>query len=160
MRKFILEVVIFTLISMLCFSVYGQGWQDEEHVWNEDKGRFEVHNKAVVPAQPNRDMNNDRFIPQYTEEWARYLPKTVRYGKRAATSWEISEAQRKLWAKEILTVRAMKKAEQRRQLIAYRKASGWYAARRSGAHSYGNSLLRAHVMSVNNYMYRSRGYGY
>ena len=156
MRTFILEIVIFTLISMLCFSVYGQGWQDEDHVWNEEKGEWEIHNKARVPAANVRKEEGWEMgkFPVYTEEWARYLPSSVRLGKRAATSWEISEAQRRLWVKQILTQRAMAKSEQRRQLIAYRKATGWYAARRAGSHDVGWPM-RMHVNAVMN-----RGGGY
>jgi len=46
MRRFILEVFIFTMISMLCFSVFGQNWQDEDHVWDEEKQEWVVKNKA------------------------------------------------------------------------------------------------------------------
>ena len=162
MRRFVLEVVIFTLISMICFSVFGQpvqDWQDEDMVWNEKKGEWETHNKVRIPAPADRNGGNAQF-PVYTDEWARYLPRSVRLGQREASQYHLSEAKRKLWAKEIITARAMEESERRRQLIAYRKASGWYGARRGGAHNYGNSLLRAHVMAVNNYMYRSRGYGY
>jgi hypothetical protein len=158
MRRFILEIFIFTLISMLCFSVYGQNWQDEEHVWSEEKGRFEVHNRAHgrVANAPVKAERNDvgKFEPP-SEEWSRYLPWTVRYGKREATSWEIREAQRKLWAKGILTQRAMARGEQRRQLIAYRKVSGWYAARRGAGLQHGAGAYNHHMS-----FYNGGGYGY
>lgn len=130
--------------------VDAQNWQDEEHVWNEEKGKFEVHNKAHgrVVEEKKGDF---KFEPP-TEEWARYLPRTVRYGKREATQWEIKEAQRKLWAKEIITVRAMQKANDRRKLMAYRKSVGWYAARRSG--SYAGWSMQIHVNNVPNYSRR------
>jgi len=145
MRRFILGVIIFTLMSMFCFSVFGKDWRDEEHIWNEEKGRFEVHNKAHgrIVEEKRREV---KFQPP-TEEWARYLPSSVRYGKREATEREIERAQEKLWIKEMITVRAMKKAEDRRQLIQYRKASGWYAARRAGNHDVGWSM-RMHVRAA------------
>lgn len=154
MIRFILEIIVFTLIAMLCFSVYGQGWQDEEHIWNEEKGRFEVHNKAHgrVVEEPEEKRGEFKFQPP-TEEWAKYLSLTVRKGKRQATEWEIREAQRKLWAKGVMTARAMAKSQQRRQLIAYRKATGWYAARRSGNHSHGMSwTMQMHMRAVGNHL--------
>jgi len=150
MRRFILEIFIFTLISMLCFSVFGQDWQDEDHVWNEEKGEWEVHNKAGgrVNQAPKVDKAPADMSWQNGEEWERFLPKNVKRGKRTPTNWEVSEAKRKLWAKEMMTVRAMQKAAQRRQLIAYRKASGWYAARQAGAHNMGNWMLQYHINAV------------
>ena len=163
MRGFILEIVIFTLISMFCLNLFGQNWQDEQHVWNEETGEWEVNNKAHgrVNDAPE-SVQAIRTRPYDDVPWGRYLPKNVRYGKRPPTSWELSEAQRKLWAKEIRTVRAMQESERRRQLIAHRKATGWYAARRSGGYNPGyNTMLMMHMQSVNNYVngggYR-RGY--
>lgn len=145
-------------ISTSCLPVYGQNWQDEEHVWNEEKGRFEVHNKAHgrVDAQPQKKTIERHFddVP-----WGRYLSKSVRNGQRPPTSWEIAEAQRKLWAKEVMAQRAMAKSEQRRQLIAYRKATGWYGARRNGNHNAISWPMQMHMSSVNRYM-GGGGYGY
>lgn len=140
---------------MLCFSVFGQDWQDEQHVWDEDKGKWVVKNEAhgrIAEDGPVGGLLADRERPYYGEPWERYLSKSVKYGKREATQWELDEAKRKLWAKEVMTFRAMQRAEQRRQLIASRKASGWYAARRSGSHAYGNWMLNAHMQAVNNYI--------
>jgi len=155
MQRFVVEIIVFTVISTFCLSVFGQNWQDEEHVWNEDKGRFEVHNKAhgrvVDNGPPQKEVGEGaRFAPP-TEEWARFLPRTVRYGKREATSWEISEAQRKLWVKHVMAQRSAAKAAQRRQLIAYRKATGWYASRRAGGNSHG-WMMQMHMNSVNRYV--------
>lgn len=144
-----------------CFGVFGQDWQDEEHVWDEGKQQWVVKNKAggrVVNVDKDPQAGDNFQVPD--EEWARFLPLSVRSGKRAPTDWEVSEAQRKLWAKEILTQRAVERAEKRRQLIAYRKSSGWYAARRSGYHSRGLSWpMQMHVQSVSNY-YGGGRYGY
>ena len=129
---------------MFCFSVLGQDWRDEDMVWDEDKGEWVVQNKVVVPAPHNENAGNHDMVPQYTEEWARYLPRTVRYGKRAATNWEISEAKRKLWAKEMITVRAMQRSEQRRQIVAHRKATGWHSKRSSNAFA-PNPVMRYHM---------------
>ncbi len=155
MFRFVAGVIIYTLISMLCFSVFGQGWQDEEHVWNEETQQWDVHNKAVV-AVPNNDKpekkEGQRFAPP-TEEWSRYLPSTVRRGKREATQREISEARRKLWVKQVMAQRSAAKSEQRRQLIAHRKATGWYGSRRSGSHSRGLSWpMQMHMRSVGNHL--------
>lgn len=154
MQRFILEVVIFTVISMICFSVFGQpvqDWQDEEHIWNEDKGEWEIHTKDSA-LRMEKDKR-EGIKSSYTEEWARYLPKSVRSGKRWATEKEIERAQEKLWIKEMMTVRAMKKAEDRRQLIKYRKATGWYGARRSGSHARGLSWpMQMHVRAVGNHL--------
>ena len=148
MISFIARVIIFALISMLCFTVFGQGlWENE--IWNEEKGEWEIQNKAKVPEA---DGGNVQF-PVYTEEWARYLPSTARNGKRPATAWELREAQRKLWVKEIRTMRAMASSQQRRELIAYRKVSGWYGARRAGNHSGGLSwAMQMHVRAVGNHL--------
>jgi len=141
----------FVLTLLFCDICSGQNWQDEKHVWNEEKGRFEVHNKAHGRIVEDK-RGEFKFQPP-TEEWARYLPRTVRYGKREATSWEISEAQRKLWAKGILQQRAMQKAEQRRQLIAHRKKSGWYDERYKQGIRHGSSAYTGHMQNVSRYRY-------
>jgi len=143
---------VFSVICTLCFNVSAEDWQNEQHVWNEDKGKWEIRNEAFVPA-PNKGVGGNGVVPEYTEEWAKYLPRTVRYGKREATSWEIKEAQRKLWVKLVLQQRAMQKAEARRKLIAYRKSVGWYASRRSGGYGLGWSM-QMHVNNVPNYSRR------
>ena len=143
---------------MLCFSVFGQDWQDEQHVWDEDKGKWVVKNEAHgrVADAPVKAERNDagRFEPP-SEEWSRYLSSNVRRGHRQATDWEIREAQRKLWAKGIMTQRAMARGEQRRQLIAYRKASGWYASRRNAGLQHGAGAYNHHMS-----FYNGGGYGY
>ena len=157
MRRFIIEIFVFTLISMLCFSLFGRDWQDEQHVWDEEKGEWVVKNKAHgrVVDNGNENMEGKKFVPP-SEEWARFLPKNVRYGKRPATEWEISKAKHKLWVKEILTARAMQEAEQRRQLIAYRRATGWYAARRNAGLQHGRQAYNLHMSNV----YRGYRNGY
>ena len=149
---------------MFCLNLFGQNWQDEQHVWNEEKGEWEVNNKAHgrVDAAPPADAVRTITTRPYDDvPWGRYLPKNVRYGKRPPTSWEVSEAQRKLWAKEIRTVRAMQKAQERRQIMSYRKSVGWYAARRSGGYNPGyNAMLSMHIQAVNNYVNRGGYRGY
>ena len=159
MRRFILEIFIFTLISMLCFSVFGQNWQDEEHVWSEEKGRFEVHNKAhgrTVNSEP-QIQSNITSRPFKGEPWEKYLAITVRQGKRPPTGWEINEAQRKLWANQVMKERAAIKGQQRRDIMAHRKATGWYAARRNAGLAFGASahnMTMKHVSdSMNNMRY-------
>ena len=137
----------------MCLSAFGQGWEDEQHVWNEEKGKWEVNNKAVVPApQENkgRDLPNEHH--EIDAEWARFLPLSVRKGKRQPTLWEVSEAQRKLWAKEVLTKRAMEEADRRRKLIAYRRATGWYDARRNANHWNAGMMLNNHINNVSRFM--------
>jgi hypothetical protein len=46
MYRFVVEIIVFTLITMFCLSVFGQNWQDEEHVWDEEKQEWVVKNKA------------------------------------------------------------------------------------------------------------------
>ena len=148
--------VVFLLVVS---TAYGQNWQDEQHVWNEEKGKWEVTNKAhgrVADAPVRRAERNDagKFEPP-SEEWSRYLPRNVRKGNRPATDWEIREAQRKLWAKGVMTQRAMARAEQRRQLIADRRASGWYAARRDAGLQHGAGAYNHHMS-----FYNGGGYAY
>ena len=51
MRQFIVEIIIFTILSMICFSIYGDDWRDEEHVWNEEKKEWViVKNKKACGA--------------------------------------------------------------------------------------------------------------
>ena len=153
MRRFILEIFIFTLISMLCFSVFGQNWQDEKHVWNEEKGRFEVHNRAQGRANDVPEMGERIRVRPYDDvPWGKYLSKNVRYGNREPSAWEISEAQRKLWAKGVLHSRAAKKAAERRSLIASRKSSGWYHSRYVGGSNH-SWPMQVHVGSVMGYRY-------
>ena len=159
MQRFIVNIIVFTVISTFCLSVFAQDWQDEQHVWDEEKGEWVVKNKAVIHAPQNIGADNDNEITRHTEEWAKYLPRTVRNGKREATSWEISEAQRKLWVKHVIAQRSAAKAEQRRQLIAHRKATGWYAARRNGNHNAIGWPMQMHMSSVNSYIGGGR-YGY
>ncbi len=128
--EIILTAVLVLLIACVCHA-------------EKDEDGWEIGGKG--PDNP----------PVSTAEWARYLPITVRNGQREATQREISEAKRKLWVKEIRTIRAMEKSRQRRELIAYRKASGWYGARRAGNHAYANWLLRSHMSSV---YFRGGGY--
>lgn len=153
MRQFIIEILVTLIVLVLlgcifCIPGYGQDWQDEEHVWNAERGEWEVRNRAVVPAA---QTNQNVAIPIYTQEWARYLPSTVRQGRRQATPREISEAQRKLWAKEIITARAMLRSQQRRELMAYRRATGWHYKRSQNAFAPGPAL-RYHM--------NTSGYGY
>jgi hypothetical protein len=159
MWRLILEVIVLALIALFCLSAIrrasAQNWQDERHVWNEKKGRFEVENPASGRKMfgGDGDKKAKEFLgspTKYTQEWARYLPRTVRYGKREATSWEISEAQRKLWAKGVIQQRAMQKAAQRRQLITHRKMSGWYDARYKQGISHGSGAYNLHMQSVGN----------
>jgi len=154
MWRFILEVFVFTVISMFCLSMFGQGWQDEEHVWDEEKQKWVVKNKAGGRIDENGAVGgflSDTERPYYGQPWERYLSRNVKYGKREATPWELEEAKRKLWAKQVLIQRAIKRAEGRRQLIASRKASGWYSSRSSNAFA-PSPALRYHM--------RASGYGY
>jgi len=157
MRRFTIEVIIFTLISMLCFSAFGQNWQDEEHVWDEEKQEWVVKNKAggrVTNTPPEKgSQDNVRTRPFEGEPWERYLPRNVKYGKREPTQRELSEAQRKLWVKQVRTQRAMQEAEQRRQLMAHRRATGWYDARRNAGLQQGAGAYNMHMQTLHNVRY-------
>ena len=156
MWRFILEVIVFSLISMLCFSAFGQNWQDEEHVWDEEKQEWVVKNKAHgrVVNNGNEKIEGEKFVPP-SEEWARFLPANVRRGKRPPTEWEISKAKHKLWVKEIMTARAMQEAEQRRQLLAYRRATGWYDARRNAGLRHGRQSYNLYMSTIYRGYYRN-----
>ena len=156
MWRFILEVIVFSLISMLCFSAFGQNWQDEEHVWDEEKQEWVVKNKAHgrVVNNGNEKIEGEKFVPP-SEEWARFLPANVRRGKRPPTEWEVSEAKRKLWFKEIRTARAMQEAEQRRQLLAWRRATGWYDARRNAGLRHGRQSYNLYMSTIYRGYYRN-----
>ena len=133
MRELIVGLIVFGLVC----SSNAQNWQDEEHVWNEEKGEWEVRNKAHgrIDEKPGNDRVTVR--PFAGQPWERYLSKSVKYGKREPTQWELEEAQRKLWAKQVRIQRSMQEAERRRQVIAHRKATGWYAARRNAGLQHG-----------------------
>ena len=158
MRGFILEVIVFTLVSMFCFSVFGDDWRDEDMVWDEDKGEWVTVDKPRSEPQKKKDKIKDRAnfnmggnagLGVGGTDWYKYLPRVVRMGERQPTDWEIEKAKRKMQAKKILQQRAKLKAQQRQQLIHQRKMSGWYGARRSGAHN--NTLswpMSVHVNSV------------
>ena len=136
---------------LFCQTCFGQDWQDEEHTWNEEKGEWEVKNKAHgrVVEKPE----NNAVRPFAGEPWERYLPKTVKYGKRPATQYEIDEAQRKLWAKGILQQRAAERSEARRRLIANRRATGWYGQRYNQGLRHGASAYNGHMQNVSRYRY-------
>ena len=153
MRRFILEIVIFTLISMFCFSVFGQNWQDENMVWDEEKGKWVVTNKAHGRVNVGEEKGEKtRNRPYDHLPWGKYLSKNVRYGNREPSAWEISEAQRKLWAKSVLHSRAAKKSAERRSLMASRKSSGWYHARYVGVSNH-SWPMQVHVGGVMSYRY-------
>ena len=140
-------------ISTSCLPVYGQNWQDEEHVWDEDKQEWVVKNKAHgrVEAQPQKKT---RERPYDHVPWGKYLSWNVRFGKREPTQREIERAKHKLWVKEVMTARAMQEAEQRKQLLAYRRATGWYAARRNAGLQQGRQAYNLHMSNVYRYYYR------
>ena len=141
----------FVFMVLFCDICSGQDWKDEQHVWDEEKGKWVVSNKAhgrVVEKPANNAVR-----PFAGEPWERYLPKNVKYGKRQATQYEIDEAQRKLWAKGILQQRAAEKSEARRKLIAHRRASGWYGQRHSQGLNFGASAYNRHMQNVSRYRY-------
>lgn len=157
MRGFIIEIIVFTLIAMFCFSVFGQDWQDEEHVWNEETGEWEVENRVggrVVNTEPSQENTSSR--PFKGQPWEKYLSKNVKYGKRPPTEWELNEAQRKLWASQVMKERAAIKGQQRRDLIAHRKATGWYADRRNAGLAFGASAHNMTMQHVSNSMNNMR----
>lgn len=148
----------------MCISVFGQNWQDENHVWNEEKGEWEVDNKAggrvtnTIPENSPVGQMLERERPFAGEPWEKYLSRRVRNGERPPTQWELEEAQRKLWAKHVRTQRAMYKSEQRRQLIANRRATGWYADRRNAGLQHGYGAYNLHMNNVNSYRGGYNGY--
>ncbi len=146
---------------MMCISVFGQNWQDEQHVWNEEKGKWEIQNRAHGRAAPENGPVGqlvEKERPFAGEPWEKYLSSRVRNGERPPTQWELEEAQRKLWAKHVRTQRAMYKSEQRRQLIANRRATGWYADRRNAGLQHGSRAYNLHMSNVNSYRGVSNGY--
>ena len=155
MRRFIIEIFVFTLISMLCFSVFGQDWQDESMVWDEEKGKWVVTNRAGgrITNSPSQTQPNITSRPFEGQPWEKYLSKNVKYGRRAPADWEIEKAQRKLWANQVIKQRAAVKGQQRKDLIAHRKATGWYAQRRAAGLAHGNSAATMHMQVVSSSMY-------
>lgn len=154
MRRFTIGFVIFTV---LCSTVFGQNWQDENMVWDEEKQEWVVSNRAhgrVNADEGEGEGAKVRIRPYDHLEWGRYLPVNVRYGKREPTEWELSEAKRKLWVKKVLTQRAMKEAEERKKLLAYRRATGWYGARYNAGIQHGGKAYNLHMNSIRAY----RGY--
>ena len=140
MWRFIIEILVTLIVVVLlgcvfCIPGYSQNWQDEQHVWNEEKGEWEVKNKARGRADVEEAQPPTQKRPYVGEPWAKYLSRNVRYGKREPSEWEINEAQRKHWANQALKERGRQKAEQRRQTIAYRKATGWYDKRRQASYN-------------------------
>jgi len=135
---------------MFCFAVFGQNWQDENMVWDEDKGEWVVTNKAWgrVNVDDEEEGEKIRNRPYDHFPWGRYLSRNVRYGKRQPSAWEISEAKRKLGNKKIRTERAQKKAAERKNLLAARRASGWYDYRRDGYHAYADWRLRQYIQAT------------
>ena len=60
MRRFILEIVIFTLVSMLCFSVFADDWEDTQYVWDKDKGRMVEVPVDKKPSTNAKDKDKDK----------------------------------------------------------------------------------------------------
>lgn len=143
MRKLTFGLIIFCVVC----TASGQSWQDEEHVWNEEKGKWEVINKAgatvtnVEPSSHTAIKNR----PFEGEPWEKYLSKNVKYGRRAPSEWELNEAKRKYSANEALKERGRQKAEERKQIIAYRRATGWYDERRNAGLYQGTGAYRMFV---------------
>jgi len=142
---------------MLCFSAFGQDWQDEEHVWNEEKGEWEVKNKAGgrITNTDTQIQSNITSRPFEGQPWEKYLSKNVKYGRRAPTEWELNEAQRKLWANQVIKQRGAQKAQERRNIIAHRRATGWYADRRNAGLQQGAGAYNMHMQTLNNVNYGS-----
>jgi len=167
--------VMFIYMYVTATIASGADWEEENMTWDEDKQEFVfTEKKDEDKKKDNKNRDEDGWViggkrngatnppppqratrPQHS--WERYLPNTVRLGKREATQWEITEAQRKHWAKGVQTQRAMAKSQQRANLIAYRKATGWYAQRRAGP---GNGIANMHIQAVSNYVNSGGGYGY
>ena len=155
MRGFIIEIIVFTLIAMFCFSVFGQDWQDENHVWDEEKGEWVVKNRAGgrVTNTDTQIQPNITSRPFEGQPWEKYLSKNVKYGRRAPTEWELNEAKRKLWANQVIKQRGAQKAQERRNIMAHRKATGWYAARRNAGLQQGAGAYNMHMQTVSNMRY-------
>ena len=151
--RFIIEILITLIVLVLlgcvfCIPAYSQNWQDEEHVWDEEKQEWVVKNRAggrVNAEEEDSGGTKERSRPYDGELWGKYLPINVRYGKRPATAWEISEAKRKLWVKQMRTQRAMQEAQQRKQLLAHRRATGWYDARRNRGLQQGRAAYNTYM---------------
>tara|TARA_Y100000592_G_scaffold100659_1_gene181809 strand:+ start:11708 stop:12214 length:507 start_codon:yes stop_codon:yes gene_type:complete len=155
--RFIIEILVTLIVIVIlgcifCIPAYGQNWQDEEHVWDEGKQEWVVKNRAggrVTNTPPETGpQDNVRTRPFEGEPWERYLPHNVKHGRRQPTERELSEAKRKLWVKQVRTQRAMAEAEQRRQLMAWRRATGWYAHRRNIGLQHGRQAYNFHMSNV------------
>ncbi len=142
---------------MVCISVFGQNWQDEKMEWDEEKQEWVVTNRAHGRVNAEDDGIEERKVrnrPYDHLPWGRYLAWNVRSGKREPTQREIERAKHKWEVKQILTARAMKEAEERKKLLAYRRATGWYGARYNAGIQHGGKAYNLHMNSIRAY----RGY--
>lgn len=159
----------------------GADWEEEDMVWDEDKQEFVfTEKKGKDKKKDNKNRDEDGWViggkrndatnqspsrggtgtvttsQPPKDSWESHLPRNVRNGKRNATEWEIKEAHRKHWAKGVRTQRAMAESQQRKQLIAHRKATGWYAARRNAGLQQGAGAYNMHMQMVSNGMNNMR----
>lgn len=147
-------------ILILSFMLCGADWRDENMVWDEEKQKWVTVENPRSEEEKKEDAKFDRVQWSYSSpgagmpplpSWEYYLPKSVKRGQRQATQSETLAAQRKHYARVLRTKRAMAEAERRRQVMAYRKATGWYDARRSRGSQMSSWVLQSH-------MQRSRAY--
>ena len=150
------------MISMLCFSVFGDDWRDEAMVWDEDKGEWVTVNKPRDEPQRKRDNRNDRanfnmggnaWNGAAGTGWHRHLPRDVRLGKRQPTVWEVEKAQAVERAREFMRNKAQIEKRRREQLIKYRRATGWYTQRRNAGLQQGAGAYNMHMQNVRKYIY-------
>ena len=165
MRGLIVDILLFAIITFLCISVFGEDWRDENMVWDEEKQKWVTVENPRSEEEKKEDAKFDKVQWSYSSpgagmppipSWEYYLPKSVKRGERKATQSETLTAQRKHYARVLRTKRAMAEAERRRQVMAYRKATGWHDARRNRGAEISSWVLQGHMNSVR--VYSSNSY--
>ena len=147
-------------VLILSFMLCGADWRDEEMVWDERTQKWVTSDKIRTDEEKKEDAKFDRVEWSYMSPepglpplptWEYYLPKSVKRGIREATEYETMLAQRKHYAKVLRTKRAIAEAERRRQVMAHRKATGWYDARRSRGSQMSSWVIQGHMSRVRTY---------
>ena len=165
LRRFVIEIlvtiiVVFLLGCVFCIPAFSDDWRDEKMVWDESTQKWITSDNIRTEEEKKEDAKFDRVQWSYMPPepglpplptWEYYLPKSVKRGNRQATEYEIMVAQRKHYAKVLRTKRSIAESERRRQLMAHRKATGWYDARRNRGAQLSSWALQGHVNRVRAY---------
>ena len=150
MKTFILEILFFGILSMICFSVFGaEDWRDTEYVWDEEKGRMvEVESKE-----------KNKYSGMTEKERKRAEYKERRKAKKEAAKKKALELKRERKAKKDAEKQAYEKYQRGQQYMRnYIIQNGVYAPylRHIFIHQSGCAPRRGYAVIPPGYSYQTK----